>query len=126
MLPRLAEEALLASAVRRSRLHDFGDGRFRAGLRVQAEALDREARANRLNALLLRPLDGLVGRQFARRSRYFGRAHAHQSTPSADPRNRGRVQVRYDLYIWLDKRASTLARIPSPENRFLVSLEGRL
>ena len=35
------------------------------------------------------------------------------------------VQLRYDLYIWLDKRQSTLERIPSPENRFLLSLEGR-
>mgnify|MGYP003592452428 CR=1 FL=1 len=35
------------------------------------------------------------------------------------------VQFRYDLYVWLDKRANTLLRVPSPENRFLVTLEGR-
>ncbi|MDC0667049.1 helix-hairpin-helix domain-containing protein [Nannocystis sp. ncelm1] len=35
------------------------------------------------------------------------------------------IQVRYDLYFWLDKRPSTLERIPRPENRFLVALEGR-
>lgn len=35
------------------------------------------------------------------------------------------LQFRYDLYIWLDKRETTLARIPSPENRFMVSIEGR-
>lgn len=35
------------------------------------------------------------------------------------------VQLRYDLYVWLDKRESTLARIPSPENRFMLTLEGR-
>ncbi|HEY0136076.1 MAG TPA: hypothetical protein VGB85_18445, partial [Nannocystis sp.] len=35
------------------------------------------------------------------------------------------IQVRYDLYVWLDKRASTLTRIPSPEHRLLLTLEGR-
>lgn len=35
------------------------------------------------------------------------------------------VQVRYDLYVWLDRRESTLLRVPSPENRFFVSLEAR-
>lgn len=35
------------------------------------------------------------------------------------------VSVRYDLYVWMDKRASTALRIPSPEHRFLVALEGR-
>lgn len=35
------------------------------------------------------------------------------------------VQFRYDLYVWLDKRASTLARIPSPEHRLMLTLEGR-
>ena len=35
------------------------------------------------------------------------------------------VQLRYDTYIWLDKRASTLIRIPSPEHRLLLTLEGR-
>jgi hypothetical protein len=33
-----------------------------------------------------------------------------------------RVAARYDLYVWLDRRASTLARQPSPENRFLLDL----
>ncbi|MCB9567130.1 MAG: hypothetical protein H6710_07965 [Myxococcales bacterium] len=35
------------------------------------------------------------------------------------------VQVRYDVYAWLDARASTQARIPSPENRVFLELEGR-
>ncbi len=35
------------------------------------------------------------------------------------------VVARYDLFVWLDKRASTLTRIPSPEHRFMVTLEGR-
>lgn len=35
------------------------------------------------------------------------------------------ITGRYDLYVWLDKRASTLVRIPSPEHRLLLSLEGR-
>jgi hypothetical protein len=33
--------------------------------------------------------------------------------------------LRYDTYIWLDKRESTLLRIPSPEHRLLLTLEGR-
>ncbi len=33
-----------------------------------------------------------------------------------------RVALRYDLFVWLDQRASTAARIPSPEHRFLVDL----
>jgi DNA uptake protein ComE-like DNA-binding protein len=32
---------------------------------------------------------------------------------------------RYDNYVWLDQRDSTLLRIPSPEHRFLLTLEGR-
>ena len=35
------------------------------------------------------------------------------------------VQFRYDLYVWLDKRDNTLLRIPSPEHRFMATLEGR-
>ena len=35
------------------------------------------------------------------------------------------IQLRYDLYVWLDKRASTLVRIPNPENRLMLTLEGR-
>jgi hypothetical protein len=35
------------------------------------------------------------------------------------------ITGRYDTYFWLDKRASTLTRIPSPEHRFMVTLEGR-
>ncbi len=35
------------------------------------------------------------------------------------------IQLRYDLYVWLDKRPSTLERIPSPEHRFMTTLEGR-
>ncbi|MER2564935.1 MAG: helix-hairpin-helix domain-containing protein [Myxococcaceae bacterium] len=33
-----------------------------------------------------------------------------------------RVALRYDLFVWLDQRASTAARVPSPEHRFLVDL----
>jgi hypothetical protein len=33
-----------------------------------------------------------------------------------------RVGVRYDLYVWLDQRSSTLNRIPSPENRFQLDI----
>ena len=35
------------------------------------------------------------------------------------------IQARYDLYVWLDKRASTLIRIPSPEHRLMLTLEAR-
>lgn len=35
------------------------------------------------------------------------------------------VQLRYDIYAWLDKRETTLARIPSPEHRLMLTLEGR-
>lgn len=35
------------------------------------------------------------------------------------------VQLRYDLYVWLDKRESTALRRPSPENRLMLTLEGR-
>lgn len=35
------------------------------------------------------------------------------------------ITGRYDLFTWLDKRDSTLARIPSPEHRFMLTLEGR-
>jgi hypothetical protein len=33
-----------------------------------------------------------------------------------------RLAARYDLFLWLDQRASTLRRQPSPEHRFLVDL----
>lgn len=33
-----------------------------------------------------------------------------------------RLAARYDLMLWLDSRASTLRRMPSPEHRFLVDL----
>lgn len=33
-----------------------------------------------------------------------------------------RLAARYDLFVWLDQRASTLARTPSPEHRFLIDL----
>ncbi|MFT3710185.1 MAG: helix-hairpin-helix domain-containing protein [Archangium sp.] len=29
-----------------------------------------------------------------------------------------RIALRYDLYVWLDQRSSTLNRIPNPEHRF--------
>ncbi len=35
------------------------------------------------------------------------------------------VQVRYDVVAWLDQRQSSLDRSPSPEHRFMVTLEGR-
>lgn len=35
------------------------------------------------------------------------------------------VQVRYDLYAYFDKRASTMTRRPSPENRLFLELEAR-
>ena len=40
-------------------------------------------------------------------------------------RKRFLIQLRYDLYVWLDKRPSTLTRIPSPEHRLMATLEGR-
>ncbi|MBK7863697.1 MAG: helix-hairpin-helix domain-containing protein [Archangiaceae bacterium] len=36
-----------------------------------------------------------------------------------------RPTVRYDVYVWLDKRQGTLDRIPNPEHRFRLELEGR-
>jgi hypothetical protein len=33
-----------------------------------------------------------------------------------------KVSLRYDLYVWLDQRASTLRRQPSPEHRFLLDV----
>lgn len=33
-----------------------------------------------------------------------------------------RFALRYDLKVWLDQRASTLLRVPSPEHRFLVDV----
>ncbi|MCA9657532.1 MAG: helix-hairpin-helix domain-containing protein [Myxococcales bacterium] len=35
------------------------------------------------------------------------------------------AQIRYDVYTWLDARESTQSRIPSPENRLFLELEGR-
>ncbi|MEZ4426852.1 MAG: helix-hairpin-helix domain-containing protein [Nannocystaceae bacterium] len=35
------------------------------------------------------------------------------------------IKLRYDLYAWLDRRESTLARRPNPENRLMLQLEGR-
>ncbi len=34
------------------------------------------------------------------------------------------VSVRYDNYLWLDQRPSTLLRTPNPENRFRLTFEG--
>jgi hypothetical protein len=36
-----------------------------------------------------------------------------------------RVTARYDNYLWLDQRPSTLARTPNPEHRLRLELEGR-
>lgn len=33
--------------------------------------------------------------------------------------------VRYDVYLWLDKRQGTLDRLPNPEHRIRLELEGR-
>ncbi len=33
-----------------------------------------------------------------------------------------RLSARYDLYVWLDERASTLNKAPSPEHRFMLDL----
>jgi hypothetical protein len=33
-----------------------------------------------------------------------------------------RLALRYDLYLWLDQRASTATRLPSPEHRFMLDL----
>jgi hypothetical protein len=30
------------------------------------------------------------------------------------------VLGRYDAFVWLDRRASTLKRVPNPEHRFFV------
>jgi len=35
------------------------------------------------------------------------------------------LQVRYDVYAWLDARESTQSRMPSPENRVFLEIEGR-
>jgi len=40
-------------------------------------------------------------------------------------RKRFLIQLRYDLYVWLDRRPSTLTRIPSPEHRLMATLEAR-
>jgi hypothetical protein len=34
------------------------------------------------------------------------------------------ASLRYDDYLWLDQRASTLRRTPNPEHRFRLELEG--
>ncbi|MBL8914778.1 MAG: hypothetical protein JNM17_28995, partial [Archangium sp.] len=33
-----------------------------------------------------------------------------------------RIGLRYDLFVWLDQRASTANRIPNPEHRFQLDL----
>lgn len=33
-----------------------------------------------------------------------------------------RLALRYDLFVWLDQRASTLNRIPNPEHRFQLDV----
>lgn len=33
-----------------------------------------------------------------------------------------RLALRYDLFVWLDQRESTLSRIPNPEHRFMLDL----
>jgi hypothetical protein len=35
------------------------------------------------------------------------------------------VGARYDVFLWLDQRASTMARVPNPEHRLRLELEGR-
>ena len=33
-----------------------------------------------------------------------------------------RLALRYDLYVWLDQRTSTMNRVPNPENRFQLDI----
>ena len=33
-----------------------------------------------------------------------------------------RLAVRYDLFLWLDQRASTFNRVPNPEHRFQLDV----
>lgn len=33
-----------------------------------------------------------------------------------------RLALRYDLYVWLDQRTSTMDRVPNPENRFQLDI----
>jgi hypothetical protein len=33
-----------------------------------------------------------------------------------------KVSLRYDVFVWLDTRASTLSRLPNPEHRFMLDL----
>lgn len=33
-----------------------------------------------------------------------------------------RLSLRYDLFVWLDQRTSTLSRFPNPEHRFMLDL----
>ena len=33
-----------------------------------------------------------------------------------------RLALRYDLFVWLDQRASTLNRIPNPEHRLQLDV----
>jgi hypothetical protein len=40
-------------------------------------------------------------------------------------RARDRVRIRYDLFVWLDDRASTAARVPSPEHWLWLEYESR-
>lgn len=35
------------------------------------------------------------------------------------------VTARYDVYLWLDKRNGTMNRVPNPEHRLRLELEGR-
>lgn len=41
---------------------------------------------------------------------------------SVNPTASVSATLRYDLYVWLDERSSTLTRLPSPEHRFMVDL----
>jgi hypothetical protein len=52
--PRLDPEAMMAEARRRTRLADFGDGRFREGLRVLVEGFDRQDTAHAFGRLFFR------------------------------------------------------------------------
>lgn len=36
-----------------------------------------------------------------------------------------RFALRYDVKVWLDQRASTLSRVPSPEHRFLLDVRAQ-
>lgn len=92
------------------------DDQFRNDLQIWAE-------------LRSQPVDFL---QFRARTRYLNqdlldRAYLEESVwtyfEAAWIIGRGtRLAARYDLYVWLDQRSTTMIRTPSPEHRFQLDL----